>query len=77
MNEKYLQDALVVIPDRRVLVNAACRRASELARGGRPLIHVPPEEQDSYIDIALQEIAAGKVTLKFEEEAEPAVTLDF
>ena len=65
MNEKYLEQAKLLIPDRRLLVNGAAKRAAELARGGRALIPINPQEERDFLDIALMEIAQGllKVSL--------------
>jgi DNA-directed RNA polymerase subunit K/omega len=68
VNEKYLSRALEVVGDRPILINGASRRASELARGAKPLIKVLPTDDRSYLDIALLEIAEGKLILSVEEE---------
>jgi DNA-directed RNA polymerase omega subunit len=62
MNEEYLAQAQEVVNNKDILINLASRRASELARGANPLIKVEPHERDNYLDIALQEVAAGKIT---------------
>ena len=62
MKEEYLTEALQVVPNREILINLASRRASELARGTNPLIQIEPKDRDNYLDIALQEVAAGKIT---------------
>jgi DNA-directed RNA polymerase subunit K/omega len=61
LNEKYLAKAKETVDDTRVLINAASRRASELARGARPLIALTPGQEMDYIDIALLEIAENKI----------------
>ncbi len=61
MNDKYLQLACEKIPDRNILVNVASRRAKELARGANPLVPVDRSKAISHLDIALQEIAEGKL----------------
>lgn len=76
MNEKYLEEVMAEIPDRRVLINAVCRRVAQLARGGKPLVPVLPDDKRSWMDIALQEFAEGKVRVKYDggasEEQEQA-----
>ncbi len=60
MRDDYLQSALKVIDDPNILVNVVSRRVKQLRRGYRPLIEslekLLPE------DIALREIAEGKIT---------------
>ena len=61
MNEEYLAQAQEVVSNKNILINLASRRASELARGANPLIQVEPHERDNYLDIALREVAEGKI----------------
>jgi len=63
LNEAYLERAKEVVVDVRLLVNGAAKRAAELARGARPLVRVLPQDDRSYLDIALLEIAEAKITL--------------
>jgi DNA-directed RNA polymerase subunit omega len=60
MRDDYLQSALKVIDDPNILVNVISRRVKQLKRGNRPLIEslekLLPE------DIALREVAEGKIT---------------
>ncbi len=60
MRDDYLQSALKVIDDPTILVNVVSRRVKQLKRGNRALIEslekLLPE------DIALREIAEGKIT---------------
>jgi DNA-directed RNA polymerase subunit omega len=60
MRDDYLQNALKVIDDPTILVNVVSRRVKQLKRGNRALIvsleKLLPE------DIALREIAEGKIT---------------
>lgn len=70
MNETYLEIAKQKVSDHRLLINGASHRAAELARGGRPLIPVSPGEQEmDYLDIALKEIAEGKIVIRPAGEA--------
>lgn len=71
MNEKYLEEAKQKFDDPRILINAAARRASELARGAKPLVPVLPDDNRSYLDIALLELAEEKIVVSRGEEAEP------
>jgi DNA-directed RNA polymerase subunit omega len=60
MRDDYLQAALKVIDDPTILVNVVSRRVKQLKAGNRALIEslekLLPE------DIALREIAEGKIT---------------
>jgi DNA-directed RNA polymerase subunit omega len=60
MRDDYLQSALKVIDDPNILVNVVSRRVKQLKRGNRPL--VISLEKLSPEDIALREIAEGKIT---------------
>ena len=67
MNEEYLAEARKVVKDPRLLIIGASRRATQLAKPGtRRLVSVKPN--DTYLDIALKEIAEGKVIISCEEE---------
>lgn len=50
-----------------VLINAVSSRVRLLAKGARPLVEVHP--QWSFLQVALKEIAAGKLTVAPAEEA--------
>jgi len=64
IDPKLLEAALAKIPDKRLLVNAASRRAAELARGARPLISLSPREEMSHLDIALRELAEERILVQ-------------
>ncbi|HVZ64130.1 MAG TPA: DNA-directed RNA polymerase subunit omega [Opitutaceae bacterium] len=70
MREDYLQNALKIIDDPNILVNVVSRRVKQLKRGHRPLIEslekLLPE------DVALREIAEGKLTYELGAAEEPA-----
>ncbi|MFW5893620.1 MAG: DNA-directed RNA polymerase subunit omega [Verrucomicrobiota bacterium] len=66
MNEKYLQTVMESIPDRRVLINAVCRRINQLATGARPLVPTLPDQERNWMDIALQEFAEGKIRVRYD-----------
>ena len=52
------------VSDVRMFIVGVSRRASELAKGARPLIRMTPGEEREWLDIALQEVAEGKVVIK-------------
>ena len=64
MNEQYLDRARTKVTDLRALIIGASRRAAELARGARPLVPVLPSDVRSHLDIALLEIAEGKIIIE-------------
>ncbi len=68
MNEKYLNQARAHVQDVRLFINGAAKRAAELARGARPLIPMLPQDDRSNLDIALIEIAEGKIVVKEVEQ---------
>ena len=59
MNDEYLSQANEAIEDKMVLVNIASKRARELARGSNPMVKI--QKGESYVDIALHEIAVKKI----------------
>ncbi|MBR4674424.1 MAG: hypothetical protein IKP00_08165 [Victivallales bacterium] len=63
MNEEYLAKARQKVSDVRMFIVGVSRRASELAKGARPLIRLIPGEENDWLDIALQEVAEGKVVI--------------
>lgn len=63
MNEEYLAKARQKVSDVRMFIVGVSRRASELAKGARPLIRLIPGEEHDWLDIALQEVAEGKVII--------------
>jgi DNA-directed RNA polymerase subunit omega len=60
MRDEYLQKALKVIDDPNILVNVVSCRVKQLKRGNRPLVE--SLEKLSAEDMALREIAEGKIT---------------
>lgn len=63
MNDEYLKKALEALDgNKNVLVNLAAKRAGEISRGSRKLVDV--KEDTLALDVALLEIAEGKVTYK-------------
>ncbi|PTX91657.1 DNA-directed RNA polymerase subunit omega [Opitutus sp. ER46] len=71
MRDDYLQNALQVIDDPMVLINVVSRRVKQLRRGNRALI--VSLEKLSAEDLALREIAEGKITFELATEEEIAV----
>ncbi|EDM29117.1 phosphoribosylaminoimidazole-succinocarboxamide synthase [Lentisphaera araneosa HTCC2155] len=69
MENSYIANALEVIGDKNVLVNLAAKRASQINKGDHPLIDTPRDAHNrplvlSTLEIALIEIAEGKVTFE-------------
>ena len=60
MNSTLLKNAVLVVPETELLVNMVRLRVRQLVRGQRALILAPPGM--GFADIALSEIAAGKLT---------------
>ncbi len=61
MNTQYLENAKDRIPNIPLLINVIARRVRQLNRGQRPLLK-PDTPQTPNLDIALREIAEGKLT---------------
>ncbi|OGV59151.1 MAG: DNA-directed RNA polymerase subunit omega [Lentisphaerae bacterium GWF2_52_8] len=74
MNNAYLEKARLQISDPRELIIVASKRSKQLALGARPMIKCRDE---NYLDVALCEIAEGKLTLMTTEEAEAAAAAEF
>ncbi|RRS31932.1 MAG: DNA-directed RNA polymerase subunit omega [Epsilonproteobacteria bacterium (ex Lamellibrachia satsuma)] len=51
--------------DKYLLANAVGKRAEAIAHGAKPLLDIDTSEM-KYTDIALQEIAEGKITVSLE-----------
>lgn len=63
MNEEYLARAREKVKDVRLFINGVSKRTSELAKGARRLVPMLPNDDRSYLDIALLEVAEGKVVI--------------
>ena len=63
MNEKLLAEAKAKVKDVRLFINGVSKRADQLARGGTALVPIPPNSEVSKLDIALQEVAEGKIII--------------
>jgi DNA-directed RNA polymerase subunit omega len=71
MKSKYLPEALQRIPNIELLINVVSRRVRQINQGHRPLTQ--PEPRMEPVDIALKEIAEGKLTFEMTDEV-PAPT---
>jgi DNA-directed RNA polymerase subunit omega len=67
MKAQYIDQASKIIPEAQILINMVSRRVRQLNAGSRPLIDVEPGT--GIADIALQEIAQGKIILAPEADA--------
>ena len=74
MNIVYIEAAAKVITNKQQLINLVSKRVRQLSAGSRPL--VPTNLSMGLADIALSEIAEGKLTMDFfalpEEENQAA-----
>lgn len=68
MNSQYIDEAAKVIPDAQILINAVSKRVRQLSEGSRPMIMAEPRM--GLADIALCEIAQGRLTVKPGESLE-------
>lgn len=66
MNEEYLARARQKVSDVRMFIVGVSRRAAELAKGARPMVKLSYEEEveKDYLNIALLEVAEGKLIIK-------------
>ncbi|MEO6848785.1 MAG: DNA-directed RNA polymerase subunit omega [Chthoniobacterales bacterium] len=65
MNSHYIEEAAKVITETPILINMVSKRVRQLNAGARPMVEVLPRMDVQ--DIALAEIAAGKVVLVKQE----------
>lgn len=63
MNEQYLARAREKVDDVRLFINGVSARAAQLAKGARRLVPTLPNDERSNLDIALLEVAEGKVII--------------
>lgn len=71
LNVTYLEAAKARVPDVPVLINLVSRRVRQLNSGQRPLVK-PDSPQMERLDIALKEIAEGKLTAELSPEKAPS-----
>ena len=62
MKPNLVKAAAEVIPDPKILVNMVSQRVRQLCLGHRPMVEFVPGLGE--LDIALSEIAAGKLTFE-------------
>ena len=70
MNEELLAQARTKVKDVRMFIVGVSRRARELAAGARCMVSQDPGAEKDYLDLALREVAEGKVIIKSNEEEE-------
>jgi DNA-directed RNA polymerase subunit omega len=63
---ELVQAALGKTENPQILINMVSKRVRQLGLGQRPLIHVAARM--TFMDVALQEIADGKLTYKYIDE---------
>ena len=63
MNIVYIEAAAKVVPNKQQLVNMVSKRVRELSTGSRPRVEVTL--QMGLADVALAEVAAGKLGMDF------------
>lgn len=68
MNSNLIEEASKVIIEPQVLINMVSKRVRQLGAGSRPMIAVEPRM--GLADIALAEIAQGKLVLATEKDGE-------
>jgi DNA-directed RNA polymerase subunit omega len=70
MDPMLLENARATVGNDKILVNLVSRRVRQLNASSRPLVEVDPGM--GFIDIALKEIAEGKITARASEPAAEA-----
>jgi DNA-directed RNA polymerase subunit omega len=66
MKQQLVQEALAKVENPQILINMVSKRVRQLGQGFRPLIPVSPKM--TFMDVALKEIADGKLTYKLIDE---------
>jgi len=64
MNAQYIEEASKLIKEPQVLINMVSRRVRQLNSGSRPMVDVPIDLRVGLADIALMEIAQGKLGVR-------------
>jgi DNA-directed RNA polymerase subunit omega len=73
MKSQHINEAANVVPNKQQLINMVSKRVRELSAGSRPMIEVDYQiGQMGLADIALAEIAAGKLAAQAAAELDPA-----
>ena len=70
MKSQFLEAALQQVPNPHILINVVSRRVRQLVQGLRPL--TATDGSMSFMDVALKEIAEGKISFKLPEREELA-----
>ena len=74
MNIVHIEEASKIVPNKQQLINMVSKRVRELSAGSRPMVEVNLTMGLS--DVALAEVAAGKLGMDFftlsEEEIQAA-----
>lgn len=71
MNNTYLVAATQIVKNPNILVNMVSQRVRQLGQGHKPLVLADPRMQ--YMDIALKEIAEGKIQFEMGPVVAPPV----
>ena len=72
MKQTLVQDALKVVHSPQVLVNIISKRVRQLGQGFRPLVAYDPKL--TFMDVALKEVAEGKLGFEMIEVPSAAGT---
>jgi DNA-directed RNA polymerase subunit omega len=72
MKQSLVQDALKVVHSPQVLVNIVSKRVRQLGQGFRPLVAYDPKL--TFMDVALKEVAEGKLGFEMIEVPSAAGT---
>ncbi len=70
MNSQFLDEASLVVTEPQVLINMVSKRVRQLSAGSRAMVDI--EGRMGLADIALAEIAQGKLVLAKSEDGETA-----
>ena len=62
MNVHYIEEAAKVVTNKQQLINMVSKRVRQLSAGSRPMVET--DLRMGLSDIALAEIAAGKLTME-------------
>ena len=62
MKPNLVEAAAEIVPDPKILINMVSRRVRQLSLGHRPMVEFVPGL--GHADVALSEIAAGKLTFE-------------
>ncbi len=65
MKPNLVQDALKTVQSPQILVNIVSKRVRQLGQGFRPLVAYDPKL--TFMDVALKEVAEGKLTYEMIE----------